>query len=166
MPNQFENPANVNAHFTSTAPEIYTATNGQIDIFVAGIGTSGTFTGISKFLKEQNPLIKTVGFEPASSPILTEGKSGAHAIQGIGAGFVPPLFESQLCDEILTVTNENALCRVKELGKIEGLFVGISSGAALDACITLARREENFGKTIVTVFPDTGDRYLSAINFD
>lgn len=166
MPNQFENPANVNAHFTSTAPEIYTATNGQIDIFVAGIGTSGTFTGISKFLKEQNPLIKTVGFEPASSPILTEGKSGAHAIQGIGAGFVPPLFESKLCDEILTVTNENALCRVKELGKIEGLFVGISSGAALDACITLARREENFGKTIVTVFPDTGDRYLSAINFD
>lgn len=166
MPNQFENPANVNAHYTSTAPEIYTATDGKIDLFVAGIGTGGTFTGISKYLKERNPLIKTVGVEPASSPVLTEGKSGAHAIQGIGAGFSPPLFESNLCDEVLTVTNENAITRVKELGKIEGLFVGISSGAALDACITLARREEFFGKTIVTVFPDTGDRYLSAIDFD
>ncbi|MBQ7561860.1 MAG: cysteine synthase A [Synergistaceae bacterium] len=158
---QFVNPANPKIHKQTTGPEIWQDTGGQVDIFAAGVGTGGTLTGVGEYLKSQNPNIKIVAVEPASSPVLSSGRSGAHKIQGIGAGFVPEVLNTRLYDEIITVNNEDAFNNARLMGKLEGVLVGISSGAALTAAIKLAQRPENSGKNIITIFPDNGERYLS-----
>lgn len=158
---QFVNPANVMAHYTTTGPEIYSATDGKVNIFVAGVGTGGTITGTGKYLKEQNSKIKVVAVEPATSPVLSKGIKGPHGIQGIGAGFVPDILDTGIYDEIIPVKDEDAFTYGRLMGKKEGVLVGISSGAALAAAVELAKREENAGKQIVVLMPDTGDRYLS-----
>ena len=158
---QFENPANPQAHYLTTGPEIWEDTEGQVDIFVAGIGTGGTITGTGKYLKEKNSAVKIVGVEPADSPLLTEGRSGAHGIQGIGANFVPAILDRELLDEVVTVTTQQAYEAGRRLGTEEGLLAGISGGAALHTALQLAMREENAGKTIVALLPDSGERYLT-----
>ena len=165
IPGQFVNPANPAAHYASTGPEIWADTDGKVDFFVAGVGTGGTITGVGEYLKSQNPNVKVVAVEPASSPVLSEGKAGSHMIQGIGAGFVPDVLNTGVYDEIIPVTNENAFATGRRMGRSEGVLVGISSGAALWAAIELAKRPENAGKTIVALLPDTGDRYLSTALF-
>ena len=161
IPGQFVNPANPKAHRESTGPEIYEDTDGNVDIFVAGVGTGGTVTGVGEYLKSKNPAVKVVAVEPASSAVLSTGVAGAHKIQGIGAGFVPDVLNTGIYDEIIPVSNDDAFATGKLIGKSEGVLVGISSGAATYAAIELAKRPENEGKTIVVLLPDTGDRYLS-----
>ena len=161
IPGQFVNPANPAAHKATTGPEIWEDTDGQVDIFVAGVGTGGTITGVGEYLKSQNPNVKVVAVEPATSPVLSKGTAGAHKIQGIGAGFVPAVLDTKVYDEIIPVENEAAFATGKKIGKTEGVLVGISSGAAVWAAVELAKRPENKGKTIVALLPDTGDRYLS-----
>ena len=166
IPSQFSNPANPRAHYLTTAPEIWSDTDGKIDIFVAGIGTGGTLSGVAKYLKEQNPNIIAIGVEPASSPLITQGKAGAHGLQGIGANFIPENYDASLVDEVVTVNEENAYLTAQRLAKSEGILCGITSGAALYAATLLSMREEFKGKTIVALLPDTGDRYLSTDMFN
>ena len=165
IPGQFVNPANPAVHKATTGPEIWEDTDGKVDIFVAGVGTGGTVTGVGEYLKSQNAAVKVVAVEPASSPVLSKGTPGAHKIQGIGAGFVPAVLNTGVYDEIITVENDDAFATGKKIGKAEGVLVGISSGAAVWAAIELAKRPENKGKTIVALLPDTGDRYLSTALF-
>lgn len=165
IPGQFVNPANPAAHRTSTGPEIWADTDGQVDIFVAGVGTGGTITGVGEYLKGKNPEVRVVAVEPVNSPVLSGGASGKHGIQGIGAGFVPQALNTSIYDEIITVEDEDAFALGRNMGKLEGVLVGISSGAALWAAVQLAKRAENKGKTIVTLLPDAGDRYLSTAMF-
>ena len=166
VPGQFVNAANPKAHFESTGPEIWQDTDGKVDIFVAGVGTGGTVTGVGQYLKSQNPAVKVVAVEPAASPVLSKGVSGSHKIQGIGAGFVPDVLDTKVYDEIIPVDNDDAFTAGREIGRREGVLVGISSGAAIWAAIELAKRPENEGKTIVALLPDTGDRYLSTPLFE
>ena len=161
IPAQFDNPANAKAHKLTTGPELWQDTDGQIDIFVAGVGTGGTITGVGEYLKEKNPAIRIVAVEPAGSPLLSKGIAGSHGLQGIGANFVPSVLNTSVYDEVITVTEQEAYAAARMAGTKEGILVGISSGAALHAAITLAKRAENQGKTIVALLPDTGDRYLS-----
>lgn len=163
---QFENPANPQIHFDTTGPEIYTDTDGEVDVFVAGVGTGGTITGVGKYLKSVKADIKIVAVEPKTSPVLSKGNSGAHKIQGIGAGFVPDILETDVYDEVITVSDEEAFEKGREVARCEGVLVGISSGAALSAAVELAKRDEYKDKNIVVLFPDTGDRYLSTPMFD
>lgn len=165
IPGQFVNPANPAAHRAFTGPEIWADTDGQVDIFVAGVGTGGTITGVGEYLKEQNPAVKVVAVEPAASPVLSGGTAGPHGLQGIGAGFVPQVLNTDVYDEIIPVKNEDAFAAGKKVGRLEGILVGISSGAAVWAAVELAKRPENRGKTIVALLPDTGDRYLSTPMF-
>ena len=166
IPGQFVNPANPEAHVRTTGPEIWDDTDGKVDIFVAGVGTGGTVTGTGRYLKSKNPAVRVVVVEPAASPVLTQGKASPHAIQGIGAGFVPEVLDTKIYDEVIDVTNEDALATGREIARKEGFLVGISSGAALFAAVELARRPENAGKLIVALLPDNGDRYLSTKLFE
>lgn len=166
IPGQFVNPSNPAAHRATTGPEIWEDTDGKVDIFVAGIGTGGTLTGVGTYLKSKNPKVRVVGVEPKDSPVLSQGRAGSHKIQGIGAGFEPEVLDTKVYDEIIAVANEDAFAVGKQIGKSEGVLVGISSGAAVWAAIQLAKRQENTGKTIVALLPDTGDRYLSTTLFD
>lgn len=161
IPGQFDNPANPQAHYETTGPEIYEDTDGKVDIFVAGIGTGGTITGVGRYLREKNPDVQIVAVEPASSPLLTEGRAGSHGLQGIGANFVPSILDTKLYNEVITVTEEAAYTAGRAVAQKEGLMVGISAGAAIHAALEVAKRPENKGKNIVVLLPDTGDRYLS-----
>lgn len=161
IPAQFDNPANANAHYTTTAPEIWQDTNGNVDIFVAGVGTGGTITGVGRYLKEKNPNVKIYAVEPAGSPLLSKGLAGKHGLQGIGANFIPSVLDTEIYDDVIPVTEEAAYRAARLAGTTEGILVGISSGAALHAALELAKMPENAGKTIVTLLPDTGERYLS-----
>lgn len=165
IPGQFDNPSNPAAHYDTTGPEIWEDTDGKVDIFVAGIGTGGTLTGVGRYLKEKNPNVKIIGVEPASSPLLTKGTAGPHGLQGIGANFVPSILDTELYDEVLTVTEEEAYEAGRALARKEGLLAGISAGAAVHAAAEVAKRPENVGKTVVVLLPDTGDRYLSTPMF-
>ena len=165
IPDQFNNPANAKAHFDTTGPEIWTDTDGNVDIFVAGVGTGGTVTGVGEYLKQRNPAVQIVAVEPADSPLLSGGKAGPHGLQGIGANFIPGVLNQKIYDRIIPVTTEDAYAAGRMMGRREGILVGISSGAALHAALQLAKLEENAGKTIVVLLPDTGDRYLSTDMF-
>ncbi len=166
IPAQFDNPANVDAHYKTTGPEIWNDTDGKVDFFVAGVGTGGTITGVGKYLKEKNPDVKIIAVEPADSPFLSEGRAGAHGLQGIGAGFAPSILDTDIYDEIITVTTEQAYAAARLTVKTEGILIGISSGAALHAAAEIAARSENAGKNIVVLLPDSGERYLSTDMFE